>query len=44
MSMDRRLFLAAGGAALAGCGFELRKAPDFALDTIAIPSTGPVAT
>lgn len=41
--MDRRLFLAAGGASLAGCGFELRKAPDFAFQTIAIPAAGPVA-
>ncbi|HZY17259.1 MAG TPA: LPS assembly lipoprotein LptE [Ramlibacter sp.] len=39
----RGLLLAASAAALlAGCGFALRKAPDFAFDTIAIPSTGPI--
>ena len=38
--MRRRSF--AGGVAalvLAGCGFELRKAPDFAFKSIAIPGT-----
>jgi LPS-assembly lipoprotein len=35
--MKRRNLLAAGGLALlAGCGFELRKAPDFAFDSIAV--------
>ena len=44
--MKRRHLLAATGAlALAGCGFELRKAPDFAFDSIAItaPATSPLA-
>ncbi|TFZ06641.1 hypothetical protein EZ313_08465 [Ramlibacter henchirensis] len=40
--MERRLFLA-GCAALAGCGFELRKPPDFAFRSIAIPAAGPLA-
>jgi LPS-assembly lipoprotein len=36
-SAGRRLLLAAiGPALLAGCGFQLRKAPDFAFQTIAI--------
>lgn len=35
--MKRRLLLASGGAALlAGCGFQLRQAPDFAFDSIVI--------
>lgn len=35
--MKRRLLLACGGAALlAGCGFQLRKAPDFAFDSILV--------
>lgn len=35
--MRRRHFLPlAAGALLAGCGFQLRQAPDFAFDTIAI--------
>ena len=35
--MSRRGFLAAAGAlALAGCGFELRKAPEFAFKSIAV--------
>ena len=41
--MDRRLFLSASAAALAGCGFELRKPPDFAFRSIAIPAGGPLA-
>lgn len=41
--MRRRLFLLGGGAVLAGCGFELRKAPDFAFRSIAIPGTTPMA-
>lgn len=41
--MQRRLFLVVGGAALAGCGFQLRKAPDFAFRSIAIPSNTPMA-
>jgi len=36
----RRAFLAAGAAlGLAGCGFKLRQAPDFAFQTIAMPTT-----
>lgn len=35
--MKRRLVLSSAGAALlAGCGFQLRQAPDFAFDSIAI--------
>ena len=35
--MKRRVLLAAGGAALlAGCGYQLRKAPDFVFDSILI--------
>lgn len=35
--MKRRHLLASGGAALlAGCGFQLRQAPDFAFDSIVI--------
>lgn len=35
----RRAFLAAGVAlGLAGCGFKLRQAPDFAFQTIAMPT------
>ena len=42
--MRRRLILLGGGvAALAGCGFELRKAPDFAFRSIAIPAGTPMA-
>ena len=41
--MRRRLFLLGSGAALAGCGFELRKAPDFAFRSIAIPAGTPMA-
>jgi LPS-assembly lipoprotein len=38
--MSRRGFLAAAGAlALAGCGFELRKAPEFAFKSIAVSGT-----
>ena len=36
--MQRRYFLA-GIAALGGCGFQLRQAPEFAFDSIAIPGT-----
>jgi LPS-assembly lipoprotein len=44
--MQRRLFLATAttSAALAGCGFQLRQAPEFAFKTLAVPSTGGVAT
>jgi LPS-assembly lipoprotein len=43
--MRRRLILSAtGAAALAGCGFQLRKPPDFAFKSIAIPSTTAIAT
>lgn len=38
--MKRRLLLAAAGALLAGCGFQLRKAPDFAFDSILV-TAGP---
>ena len=43
--MQRRLFLLGVGAAaaFAGCGFELRKAPDFAFRSIAIPANTPMA-
>jgi LPS-assembly lipoprotein len=45
--MNRRSLLSGAAAAslLAGCGFQLRKAPDFAFDTIAInsPATSPLA-
>jgi LPS-assembly lipoprotein len=39
------LVAAASAALLAGCGFQLRKAPDFAFDSIAIiaPDTSPLA-
>ena len=39
--LPRRGFLALAGAAslaLAGCGFELRKAPEFAFKSIAVPA------
>jgi LPS-assembly lipoprotein len=42
----RRMLMAAGAAALlAGCGFQLRQAPDFAFDSIAInaPASSPLA-
>ncbi|RYY71878.1 MAG: hypothetical protein EOO24_48545 [Comamonadaceae bacterium] len=42
--MRRRLLLAVAPFALAGCGFELRRAPEFAFKTILIPSTGAVAS
>ena len=43
--MQRRsLFILCAALALAGCGFELRKAPEFAFQTIEIPSTGALAT
>lgn len=44
--MERRLLLAATVAAtLAGCGFQLRQAPEFVFDTIVInaPQTSPLA-
>lgn len=43
--MKRRLLLSSAGVALlAGCGFQLRQAPDFAFDSIAInaASSSPV--
>ena len=43
--MQRRSFVAIPAAfALAACGFELRRAPEFAFKTILIPSTGAVAS
>jgi LPS-assembly lipoprotein len=45
--MNRRSFVASAGAALlAGCGFQLRQAPDFVFDSIAInaPGTSPLAS
>lgn len=43
--MQRRLLLAATAvAALAGCGFQLRRAPEFAFNTMAMPASGGVAT
>jgi LPS-assembly lipoprotein len=42
--MDRRSLLALGALALAGCGFQLRKAPDFAFQSIAISGSSGVAT
>ena len=43
--MQRRLLLAGtAAAALAGCGFQLRRAPEFAFDTMAVPAGGGVAT
>ena len=43
--MRRRLLLAATAAAtLAGCGFQLRRAPEFAFNTMAVPTSGGVAT
>lgn len=44
--MKRRALLVAGGGAalLAGCGFQLRKAPDFAFRSIAIASGSSLAT
>ena len=44
--MNRRNLLSLGGAALlAGCGFQLRKAPDFSFNTIVInaPNSSPLA-
>jgi LPS-assembly lipoprotein len=43
--MSRRVLIAAAAAALlAGCGFQLRQAPDFVFDSIAIngPGTSPL--
>lgn len=43
--MRRRLFAAVPAAlVVAACGFELRRAPEFAFKTIAVPSTTSVAT
>ncbi len=36
MRHPRRLFLAAAGALLAGCGFQLRQPPSFAFSTIQV--------
>ncbi|WP_427914019.1 LPS assembly lipoprotein LptE [Ramlibacter sp. MMS24-I3-19] len=42
--MLRRSFVAIPAAiALAACGFELRRAPEFAFKTIAVPSQGAIA-
>lgn len=38
--MRRRPLLALPAIALAGCGFQLRKAPDFAFDSILVPGIG----
>jgi LPS-assembly lipoprotein len=38
--MRRRSFAALLPLLVAGCGFELRKAPDFAFDSILVPSSG----
>ena len=42
--MRRRLLLLAAPAALSACGFELRRAPDFAFRTIAMPLVGSSVT
>jgi LPS-assembly lipoprotein len=42
--MRRRLLLAVAPAVLAGCGFELRRAPDFAFKSILITSGSAVST
>lgn len=43
--MQRRSLIAVPAAfALAACGFELRRAPEFAFKTISVPSPGAVAT
>lgn len=44
-AVTRRVLLAAAVASLAGCGFQLRKAPDFAFESIAInaPANSPIA-
>jgi LPS-assembly lipoprotein len=42
--MKRRIFLAGSGTVLlAGCGFQLRKAPDFVFDSILVNSDSAVA-
>jgi len=41
MLLRRRLLAAAAGAALAGCGFELRRAPELRFQTIALSGFGP---
>ncbi|MEJ8840577.1 LPS-assembly lipoprotein LptE [Ramlibacter sp. AN1133] len=43
--MKRRLVLTVAAALLAGCGFQLRQAPDFVFDSIAInaPAGSPLA-
>lgn len=41
--MRRRLLLTAAPVLLGGCGFALRKAPDFAFRSIAVPSSSGVA-
>jgi LPS-assembly lipoprotein len=43
--MRRRLVITAATALLAGCGFQLRQAPDFAFDSIAVEAapTSPLA-
>lgn len=42
--MRRRAFTLLLPALLAGCGFQLRKAPDFAFESILVPSMGTVGT
>jgi len=39
--MQRRTWLAACASLLAGCGFELRRAPEFGFDTIALTGFAP---
>jgi LPS-assembly lipoprotein len=43
--LPRRAFLVglSGALALTGCGFELRKAPEFPFKSIAVPSNSPFA-
>lgn len=42
MSVQRRLLLLAP-LLLSACGFQLRRAPEFAFKTMALPSNGPIA-
>ena len=43
MKVLRRSVLASAPALLAACGFQLRKAPEFAFKTLALPATTPIA-